>query len=216
MNAQGMPIIGLAARTEEYETLPLQWMPHIQVADVALSAARAVERGGRELMHGKDDDGRSQWAVLCDPDGASFGIIPAVAPEAISSHDDSPSNDGAAPTGRIARLTLTVSDAPAARDFYRQVVGWSVRDVETEDTLDDDMFDGDGKPVARICQKRGTNTNRPSVWLIHLPVGDLPESLHRVHEGGGEVIEATKNADGICEMAVVRDPVGVCLVLVPG
>ena len=28
-------------------------------------------------MHGKDDDGKSQWAVLLDPNGAAFGIIPS-------------------------------------------------------------------------------------------------------------------------------------------
>ena len=35
MNNLGMPIIGLGALTKEYAHLPLQWMPHIQVADVA-------------------------------------------------------------------------------------------------------------------------------------------------------------------------------------
>ena len=67
MNNLGMPIIGLGARSKEHEMLPLQWMPHIQVADVATSVERALGLGGSELMHGKDDDGKSQWAVLLDP-----------------------------------------------------------------------------------------------------------------------------------------------------
>ena len=37
MNNLGMPIIGLGPRSAEYAHLPLQWMPHIQVADVAAS-----------------------------------------------------------------------------------------------------------------------------------------------------------------------------------
>ena len=37
-NNLGTPIIGLGVRTPEYDTLPLQWMPHFQVADVAVSA----------------------------------------------------------------------------------------------------------------------------------------------------------------------------------
>ena len=52
-NNQGTPIIGLGARSPEYEALPLQWMLHVQVSDVAASAARALELGGQELMHGK-------------------------------------------------------------------------------------------------------------------------------------------------------------------
>ena len=82
MNNRGMPIIGLGARSAEYADLPLQWMPHIQVADVAASVERALDLSGSELMHAKDDDGKSQWAVLLDPNGAAFGIIPVVSAEA--------------------------------------------------------------------------------------------------------------------------------------
>ena len=53
MNNHGTPIIGLGERKPEYEELPLQWMPHIQVKDVAASVARALAHEARELMHGK-------------------------------------------------------------------------------------------------------------------------------------------------------------------
>jgi hypothetical protein len=49
MNNLGRPIIGLGERRAEYAHLPLQWMPHIQVADVAASAKRALDLGGSEL-----------------------------------------------------------------------------------------------------------------------------------------------------------------------
>lgn len=62
-NNRGMPVIGLGPRSPVHAELPLHWMPRIQVADVAASAARARALGGTELMHGKDDAGRSQWAV---------------------------------------------------------------------------------------------------------------------------------------------------------
>ena len=42
-NNRGTPVIGLGARTPEYEALPLQWMPHFQVLDVGASVARALE-----------------------------------------------------------------------------------------------------------------------------------------------------------------------------
>ncbi|MCG8459361.1 MAG: hypothetical protein MI919_24045, partial [Holophagales bacterium] len=56
MNNRGMPIIGLGPRSPEYADLPLQWMPHIQVADVAASVERALEVGGSELLHSNDDN----------------------------------------------------------------------------------------------------------------------------------------------------------------
>ena len=220
MNNLGMPIIGLGARSAEYAHLPLQWMPHIQVADVAASVERALDLGGSELMHGKDDDGMSQWAALLDPNEAAFGIMPVVSADAVPQPDDPESRDAAARMGRISWLDLTVSDASATRDFYRHVIGWSAQDVEMEDAngryADYNMCGDDGTPAAGICHARGVNLGLPPIWMIYLPVGDLDESLRRVREGGGEVIKATRGGDGEYAYAVVQDPVGACLALVPG
>ena len=208
MNNLGIPIIGLGARSAEYAHLPLQWMPHIQVADVASSVQRALDLGGSELMHAKDDDGKSQWAVLLDPNGAAFGIIPLVPPEAIPPA----SRDTAAPVGRIAWLDLTVSDASATRDFYCQVVGWSVQNVELEDGrehyADYTMLDDAGNPAAGVCHARGVNLGLPPVWMIYLPVADLAESLRRVQEEGGKVVKVMQGEDGAYVYATVQDPVG--------
>jgi predicted enzyme related to lactoylglutathione lyase len=69
MNNRGTPVIGLGPRSPEWESLPLQWMPHFQVSDVGASARRALELGGSELLHGRSEEGQSQWAVLVDPRG---------------------------------------------------------------------------------------------------------------------------------------------------
>jgi hypothetical protein len=220
MNNRGMPIIGLGARSAEYADLPLQWLPHIQVADVAASVERALDLNGRALMHGKDDDGNSQWAVLLDPNGAAFGIIPLVSAEALATTEGASSADASARVGCISWLDLTVSDASATRDFYRQVVDWSVQDVQMEDAgeryADYNMLGADGKPAAGVCHARGVNLGLPPVWMIYLPVGDLDESLRRVREEGGQIIKAIRGTDGEYAYAVVQDPVGVCLALVPG
>ena len=212
MNNLGLPIIGLGPRSEDYAQLPLQWMPHIEVADVAASVEQALALGGSELMHGKGEDGASQWAVLLDPNEAAFGIIPVV------SEEEAPKVDGAA--GRVAWLDLTVPDASATRDFYRQVVGWSVEDVAMEDAgeryADFNMLGGDGQPAAGVCHARGVNLDIPPVWMLYLPVGDLDESLRRVEEEGGKVVKAMRGPDGECASAVIQDPVGVYLALARG
>jgi predicted enzyme related to lactoylglutathione lyase len=217
MSNVGIPVIGLGKQSPEYGDLPLQWMPHIQVADVAASVARALARGGRRLMHQEDESGQSLWAVLIDPNGAAFGIIPVVAPPAIESAQDGASSET---VGRISWLDLTVPEAPATRDFCRDVVGWSVQDVEMEDEdgkyADYALCTPDGTAVAGVCHARGINQAIPPVWLICLPVGNLGESLGRVKDEGGEVLEARKGPDGEYAYAVIRDPVGACLALGPG
>jgi len=213
MNNLGVPIIGLGARSEEYAHLPLQWMPHIQVSDVTYSVQRTIALGGSVLMHTKDDDGTNQWAVLLDLDGAAFGIIPVVPAEAIPPA----SRETEAPAGRICWIELTVSNASASRDFYRQVVGWSVQDVEVEDGadlyVDYDMLDEEGRPAAGIRHARGANLGLPPLWMIHLSVGDLSESLRRVQEEGGTIIKATPGNVRGYTYAAVQDPVGAYLAL---
>ncbi len=51
--------------------------------------------------------------------------------------------------------------------------------------------------------------NIPSVWLIHLPVSNLVDSLRRVAACGGEVMTKYDEA----RRAIIRKPVGVLLVL---
>jgi uncharacterized protein len=216
MNNLGMPIIGLGARRAEHAHLPLQWMPHIQVADVGASVRRALDLGGSVLMRAGGD----QWAVLLDPNAAAFGIVPVVPAEAIPSGGGAASSGPAGRVGRIYWLDLTVPDAAATRDFYRQVVGWSVQDVEMKDGgkryADYNMLREDGTPAAGVCHARGVNVGLPPVWMIYLPVGDLAESLHRVPEEGGKVIKAMRGADGQYVYAAVQDPVGASLALIVG
>jgi uncharacterized protein len=222
MNNLGIPIIGLGARNEAYAHLPLQWMPHIQVADVAGSVQRALALGGGELMHARSDGGESQWAVLADPNGAAFGIIPVVSAAAVAGGTDADREPGnpAPAVGRIGWLDLTVPDAAATRDFYRQVVGWSVEEVAMEDAgeryADYNMLGETGRPAAGICHARGMNAGLPPVWLIYLPVGDLAESLRRVEREGGRTVRTVQGDEGRSAYALVQDPVGVHLALVPG
>jgi predicted enzyme related to lactoylglutathione lyase len=220
MNNLGMPIIGLGERTEDYAHLPIQWMPHIQVADVATSVQRALDLGGSVLVHARTEDGASQWAVLLDPFGAAFGIIPLVPVDAISQGAGDALPDTAPPMGRIYWLDLTVADAIAASDFYRQVVGWSVQSVEMnehgERYTDCNLLADDGKPVARIRHARGVNAGLPPVWMMYLPVDDLAESLLCVEEEGGVIIKAEQREGGEYAYAAIRDPAGACFALIPG
>ncbi|GAB5561943.1 MAG: VOC family protein [Synoicihabitans sp.] len=214
MNAQGIPVIGLGERTAEYANLPLQWTPHIQVADVAASVAKAIELGGTELLHGKDDEGNSLWAGVQDPSGAAFGLIPVVAAEHLP-----PAQDDESPIGCIAWMDLTGPDASAMRDFYREVIGWAVEDVPMADGeesyADYNMVGGDGAPAGGICHARGANADMPPGWMMYLPVGDLDESLRRVAAEGGKVLKDATSPDGSFRFAVIQDPVGAVFALAP-
>jgi hypothetical protein len=69
--------------------------------------------------------------------------------------------------GEIGWIDLTIEDAPRMRDFYRQVVGWSVDELSMGDYPDFVMKSGD-EPVAGICHSRCENAVQPRGWMIYI------------------------------------------------
>ena len=65
MNNLGIPVIGLGARSPEHAHLPLQWMPHIQVADVAASVIKTMQ----------GEEGQYVYAAVQDPVGAYLALM---------------------------------------------------------------------------------------------------------------------------------------------
>lgn len=211
-NNLGTPIIGLGPRTPEYESLPTQWMPHFQVADIAVGVATAIELGGKALMHNKSADGKSQWAVVADPSGAAFGLIAVVPPNAGYSRPNEP-------FGHIAGLSIFVDDADSTRKFYERVFGWKSEDIDakgisersTQFNMCSTADDGTVNVVAEIIQLAENQPVVPSVWLLHLPVGDFANSVQQVQTLGGKVLYRPTGAYKSC--AVVQDPIGVAFAL---
>lgn len=198
LNNEGTPIIGLGPRSDEYDFLPLQWMPHIQVTDVGASVTAARDSGAEELMHSRTDDGQSQWAVLKDPEGAAFGLIPLVP-------DQQPPADN---VGRICWLSRPAADTNAMAAFYQQVAGWNLRPVGGGSSVTEiELQTSDGATIGAIV---ANTAELPTVWMIHLPVGDLAASLGQVRDGGGAVLQESGTP---VRRAIVRDPVGACFAL---
>ena len=114
--------------------------------------------------------------------------------------------------GRIAWTDLTVKDAPAIRDFWAQVAGWSPDEVSMGEYADFNMRDAEGRPAAGVCHARGSNADLPPVWLSYVSVADLDVSLEAAVRLGGEVAVDPRGPVG-GRMAVVRDPAGSTLAL---
>lgn len=218
LNNFGLPVLGIGAREGEYADLPIQWMPHIQVQDVDASVAAALKLGGSLLVDAKDESGVSTWAVLMDPQGAAFGIMAFSMVQAFQGENPPLITDE--PVGKIAWLDLTVADADSTRDFYTQVVGWRAEafPMEHEGIAYNDymLYDAIGEVASGICWARGGNATLPPVWLLYVPVGDIEESIQLVAELGGEVLKRQEGENGVVHYAIVRDPVGAYLALMPG
>ena len=106
---------------------------------------------------------------------------------------------------------LTVADAPRLRDFYREVVGWTVEPLSMGDYDDYVMQDAQGTGVAGVCHARGANADIPPVWIHYVVVADLEESLEQVRRLEGRVLNGPREMPGQGRYAIVEDPTGAAM-----
>ncbi|WP_102346070.1 VOC family protein [Bacillus sp. Marseille-P3661] len=116
-------------------------------------------------------------------------------------------NQNSIPPGTILSADVTVDDSEEVRDFYKKVIGWEHSDYKRGDYTDYFMTTPDGQPVAGICQKAGSLTNLPPVWLVYFGVKDLKASLEECRKLGGKVLTEPLG-EGSGSYAVIEYPVG--------
>jgi len=109
--------------------------------------------------------------------------------------------------GKIGWIDLTIEDAPAVRDFYSAVAGWSPHGVDMGGYEDYSMIAPGGDCVGGICHARGANEGLPAQWLIYITVEDLDAAMKAATENGGEIVRDAREMGG-ARFCVVRDPGG--------
>lgn len=111
--------------------------------------------------------------------------------------------------GSVGWMDLTVENADAVRDFYREVVGWTDSGVDMGGYSDYCMAEpATGKMISGICHARGSNAELPPVWLIYINVENIEQSLARCEELGGQAITPIKSYGGQGRYCIIRDPAG--------
>ncbi|MCK9686931.1 VOC family protein [Scleromatobacter humisilvae] len=102
---------------------------------------------------------------------------------------------------------LMTADAPAAIDFYKQVVGWSAQDSGMPGGIYTLMMVGDAQ-VAGVMQTPDElkAIGAPSAWSGYLAVDDVDAMAARVLAAGGKVLRPAEDIPGIGRFAVVADP----------
>jgi len=116
--------------------------------------------------------------------------------------------------GTIGWTDLTVDNAEEVRDFYREVVGWQVAEVDMGEYSDYSMETAEsGTPTAGVCHARGQNRGLPVQWLLYILVSDLDWSVERLVALGGEVVSGPRKMGNAGRYCVFKDPAGAAAAL---
>ena len=178
---------GFVQKDEATAQVPSHWYPYVHVDDVDASVGKARALGA-QLVHGPADVGDMlRFAVLGDPQHATFGLI---------------TGEGNPPQGLFAWDELHAADLDAAESFYATVAGW-----RTEDFMEGykAWYSADAM-VGGLMQKQGESA--PTLWLPYLAVDDTDAATAKAQELGATVMLEPTTMEGVGRYSVVADPVG--------
>lgn len=178
--------------------LPIAWTPYLASNNVDLTADTVRLCGGTVGVGPLDAAEAGRLAICSDPSGAVFGIWQGA------------EHRGTAITGvpgTPAWNELLTFESVNVAKFYETVFAYEEEPVVSADS-DYVTLLIDGRPVAGI---HGVGTSLPRDrgphWVTYFEVADTDETLARVVELGGHVLEpAHDSAHG--RVATVADPEG--------
>ena len=175
---------------------PSHWMPYVAVPDTDEAVRHAQTLGARVLV-GPTTIPAGRFAVLADPQGASFSVFTS------ATADDSA-------TGAFTWHELATTDGKAAWEFYRALFGW-----EQESSMD---MGGMG---AYLMYKRAGEKNAlggiytkppemtaPPAWLCYVSVKNADATAKLVKDAGGGLMREPMDVPGGGRIAVCVDPQG--------
>ncbi|MGV0827867.1 VOC family protein [Empedobacter brevis] len=114
--------------------------------------------------------------------------------------------------GQVVWADLTVENSDELKDFYKEVIGWEVKNVAMKDGEDEyndyAMMSSQDEAAGGVCTKRGVNKRIPSQWIMYISVKNVSKSLEKALELGGKSVHEIKNKEGKLQFAIVEDPAG--------
>jgi uncharacterized protein len=193
------PLGGVMRFPEDAKGAPPHWMAHVQVADVDATASLAAKRGARVCKEPTDIPTVGRFAVLADPQGATFAVFRPNT--GMQLHD-------VAKEGEFCWNELLTSDSAAAFRFYAELFGWKI--VE-----DMDMGPMGTYRVFGVGEKRlggmmtvPKGTPMPPMWLYYVSTNDLDAALRRATAKGAKVMNGPMDVPGGGRIAQLTDPRG--------
>jgi len=148
--------------------------------------------------------GQGRMAVLVDSTGAHISIWqPQVHRGAQLVNEP----------GSFSWNELYTRDVPAAQEFYRKVFGWGIEETEMGD-LKYTLFQVDGKSIAGgMDMSTLLPDSTPPHWLVYFTVENTADSMAKVTELGGTVLDGPKETP-MGPFAVIQDPVGAVFAII--
>ena len=176
---------------------PPAWLCHIGVSDVDATVDRIVAAGGAVQRAPADIPGVGRFAVVADPQGATFMLFRGDGPP--------PADLPRTASGNVGWHELRTTDGERALAFYEDLFGW-------QRAVANDMG---AMGVYRTFDVHGVWSggtmdlpNVPPHWGFYFNVDDVDAAAERIVAGGGQVVHGPLDVPGGNRVVMATDPQG--------
>jgi predicted enzyme related to lactoylglutathione lyase len=114
------------------------------------------------------------------------------------------------PPGSFCWFELATNDPASAKDFYRQLFGWTSDELSGDPGRAHTIFRHQGRDVAALAalDVRQRAAGLPPHWLIYAAVANVDASAIEAQNLGGTLTTAPIDVAQAGRMAVITDPTG--------
>ena len=189
---------GLMALPSESGSTPPHWLVYVGTPNVDSTCSQAQGVGARIVKPPADIPNVGRFAVLSDPQGATFAVFtPGGGPP-----------PGTPPVqGGFSWHELATTDVAAALRFYGQLFGWTKGPGHDMGAMGIyQLFEHGGTQAGGICNVQGPST-APS-WLSYVHVADSGRAVAAAKAAGGRLLHGPMEVPGGSWIAMMMDPQG--------
>jgi uncharacterized protein len=197
---------GLMTLPEDAKAMgaPPHWVGYIWVEDVDRKAVDVKEGGGAVYKAPGDIPGVGRFAVVADPQGATFALFK-------DNGQQRPETRGL--PGHGGWHELHAKNGASAFDFYAKLVGWTKsRAMDMGPMGVYQIFAENGADIGGMMTSPAAASM--ATWLFYFNVGSIEAAEGRVKAAGGQILNGPHEVPGGQWILQCRDPQGAMFALV--
>jgi predicted enzyme related to lactoylglutathione lyase len=190
---------GLMALPPGAAGTPPHWLVYVGTPSVDATAEQAQRLGARIVKAAADIPNVGRFAVLADPQGATFAVY---TPAGAAASTTPPGG-----AGGFSWHELATTDVAGALRFYGELFGWrkgAGHDMGAMGIYQ--LFEHGGAQVGGMCNVQGPST--PPSWLSYVQVGDTQRAVAAAKAAGGRLMHGPMDVPGGSSIALFMDPQG--------
>lgn len=182
--------------------IPAHWANYIGTRDVDGTVAAAVRAGGSIVKQPEDLKGAGRYAVLKDPQGATFCILdPENARAEVA---------GPPPMGSWAWHELVTTDHEAAFAFYSSLFGWEAMQRMDMGAMGIYLIFGSNGVQRGGMYLKPPDMPGPPNWLPYVCHSSADKALETAVATGGQKMLGPMDVPG-GRISIFMDPTGACV-----